>query len=231
MTFNFHDLFLALPEDFLLGAACAILLVDLFLKPAQRDITHWLSLAALLLTMVLILEDVEPDTVAFSGMYRHDGVAALLKLFILGTTALVFVFGRSYLRDRALYVGEFYLLCLFATLGAMLLVSAGSLVMVYLGLQLLTLSSYALVALNRDSTLSSEAAMKYFVLGALASGMLLYGMSMIYGATGTLDLAAIQKASSFAAGSGAEHQTLLLFGLVFLIAGIAFKFGAAPFHM
>jgi len=231
MPFNLHDIVLLLPEDFLLGAICAILLIDLFLKPSQRSVTHWLSIGSLLVTMGLILSEHDPAVSAFGGMYLHDGVAAVLKVFILGTTALVFVYGRGYLRDRGLLVGEFYLLCLFATLGAMLLVSAGNLVMIYLGLELLTLSSYALVALNRDSPLSSEAAMKYFVLGALASGMLLYGMSMIYGATGTLDLAQIQKASSFAAGSAAEHQTLLLFGLVFLVAGIAFKFGAAPFHM
>jgi len=231
MPFNIHDIVLLLPEDFLLGAVCAILLIDLFLKPSQRGVTHWLSIGTLLATIALILSDHDGAVSAFGGMYLHDGVAAVLKTFILGTTALVFVYARGYLRDRGLLVGEFYLLCLFATLGAMLLVSAGNLVMVYLGLELLTLSSYALVALNRDSPLSSEAAMKYFVLGALASGMLLYGMSMIYGATGTLDLAQIQKASSFVAGAGAEHQTLLLFGLVFLVAGIAFKFGAAPFHM
>ncbi len=231
MPFNTHDIVLMLPETFLLLAACAILLVDLFLRPTQRDVTHWLSLGALAVTMALIVFDGEPKATAFNGMYLHDGVAAVLRIFILATTALVFVYGRGYLRDRHLQVGEFYLLSLFAALGAMLLVAAGSLVMVYLGLELLTLSSYALVALNRDSSLSSEAAMKYFVLGALASGMLLYGMSMIYGATGTLDLAAIQKASSFAAGAGAEHQTLLLFGVVFLVVGIGFKFGAAPFHM
>jgi NADH-quinone oxidoreductase subunit N len=231
MPFNLHDIVLALPEDFLLGATCLILLVDLFVKPSQRAITHWLSLAALLGTMALILCDDEPAGKAFNGMYLHDGVAAVLKVFILGTTAAVFVYGRGYLRDRALYVGEFYLLCLFATLGGMLLVSAGNLVMVYLGLELLTLSSYALVALNRDSALSSEAAMKYFVLGALASGLLLYGMSMIYGATGTLDLAQIQMAGTLVAGGAASHQTLLLFGLVFLVVGIGFKFGAAPFHM
>ena len=231
MPFNAHDIVLMLPESFLLVATCAILLVDIFLKPSQRDITHWLSLGSLLITMALIVFDDEPNAPAFNGMFLHDGVSAVLRIFILATTALVFVYGRGYLRDRNLQVGEFYLLTLFATLGGMLLVAAGNLVMVFLGLELLTLSSYALVALNRDSSLSSEAAMKYFVLGALASGMLLYGMSMIYGATGSLDLAAIQKASSFAAGSAAEHQTLLLFGLVFLIAGIAFKFGAAPFHM
>ena len=229
MNFNPHDLVLLLPEDFLLGAICVILLIDLFLKPAQRGVTHWLSIAALLGTMALILTNTDPATVAFNGAYIHDGIAAALKVFILGITAAVFVYARGYLRDRNLYIGEFYLLCLFGTLGMLLLVSAGSLVMVFLGLELFALSSYALVAINRDSGLSSEAAMKYFVLGALASGLLLYGMSMIYGATGTLDLAKIHEVAAFAAGS--QHQTLLAFGVVFLVVGIGFKFGAAPFHM
>src|SRR6516165_6140385 len=162
LSFNLHDLVLLLPENFLLVAACAILLIDLFIKPSQRDITHWLSIGSLLVTIVLISIDHDPVKSAFSGMYLHDGLAAVLRVFILLTTASVFVYARGYLRDRKLYVGEFYLLGLFAALGSMLLVSAGSLVMVYLGLELLTLSSYALVALNRDSALSSEAAMKYF---------------------------------------------------------------------
>jgi NADH-quinone oxidoreductase subunit N len=225
MNFQIHDLLLLLPEDFLLFAACAILFLDLFLKPAQRGITHGLSLAALAGTAALILGDHDPATVAFHGAYLHDGVAALLKLFLLGVTAAVFVYARSYLRDRRLYLGEFYLLTLFAVLGMMLLVSAGNLVMVYLGLELFALSSYGLVAINRDSGVASEAAMKYFVLGALASGLLLYGMSMIYGATGTLDLAAIHHVPA------GPHPNLLAFGLVFLVVGIAFKFGAAPFHM
>ena len=231
MSFNFHDVVLLLPETYLLGAICAILLVDLFLKPGQRAITHWLSLAAVLGTIVLIAVDAEPAATAFNGMYVHDGIAAVLRIFVLGTTGTVFVYARGYLQDRGLHIGEFYLLSLFATLGAMLLVSAGSLVTVYLGLELLTLSTYALVAINRDSPLSSEAAMKYFVLGALASGMLLYGMSMIYGATGTLDLKQIQAAATFAAGDVQQHQALLAFGLVFLVVGIGFKFGVAPFHM
>src|SRR6185437_7521846 len=190
MNFNPHDLVLLLPENFLLGATCAILLVDLFIKQTQRNLTHWLSIAALIVTMILVIVDHDPAPTAFGGMIRHDAVAAILKIFVLGIVAGVFVYARSYLRDRALFIGEFYLLCLFATLGMMLLVAAGNLVIVYLGLELLTLSSYALVAMNRDSRVSSEAAIKYFVLGALASGMLLYGMSMVYGATGTLDLAA-----------------------------------------
>ncbi len=231
MSFNIHDIVLLLPETFLLGAICAILLIDLFLKPDQRAITHWLSLAAVLGTIILIAIDAEPAATAFNGMYIHDGIAAVLRIFVLGTTGTVFVYARGYLQDRGLQIGEFYLLSLFATLGAMVLVSAGSLVTVYLGLELLTLSTYALVAINRDSALSSEAAMKYFVLGALASGMLLYGMSMIYGATGTLDLKQIQAAATFAAGDVQQHQALLAFGLVFLVVGIGFKFGVAPFHM
>jgi len=230
MNFNVHDLLLLLPEDFLLGATCAILLIDLFLKPAQRAITHWLSLLAVIVTGVLILLDHDPATVAFSGAYIHDGVAAVLKVFILGITAAVFVFGQNYLRERKLFIGEYYLLVLFAVLGMLLLVSAGNLIMVYLGLELFALSTYGLVAINRDSGIASEAAMKYFVLGALASGLLLYGMSMIYGATGTLDLAAIHHGAKSAALIGAQ-PVLLAFGVVFLVVGIGFKFGAAPFHM
>jgi NADH-quinone oxidoreductase subunit N len=226
MNFNIHDLFLLLPEDFLLGATCAILLVDLFLKPTQRSVTHWLSLAALLGTMALILADTDPQVTAFSGAYIHDKIAAVCKVFILGISAVVFVFARGYLRDRELFIGEYYLLCLFSILGMLLLVSAGNLIMVFLGLELFALSTYGLVAINRDSGIASEAAMKYFVLGALASGLLLYGMSMIYGSAHTLDLAGIR-----AAAPTVEHPHLLTFGLVFLVVGIAFKFGAAPFHM
>lgn len=232
IQFNPADLATLLPELFLLGATCAILLIDLFLKPGQRDVTHWLSLVALAVTGFLVWRDAPGQGVAvaaFNGMFLRDGVATVLKVFVLLTTGLVFLYSRGYLRERKLYVGEFYLLLLFATLGMMLLVSAGSLVTVYLGLELLTLSSYALVALNRDSAISSEAAIKYFVLGALASGMLLYGMSMIYGATGTLDLAKIHAVADFSANS--PHRTLLAFGLVFLVVGTAFKLGAAPFHM
>jgi NADH-quinone oxidoreductase subunit N len=229
IEFNPNDLFAILPELILLGATCAILLTDLFLKPGQRNVTHWLSLAALAVTAFFVWRG-EPaagqGVTAFNGMFLHDGIATVLKQFILLMSALSFIYGRHYMRERRLLIGEFYLLILFATLGMMLLVSAGSLITAYLGLELLALSSYALVALNRDSSISAEAAIKYFVLGALASGLLLYGMSMIYGATGTLDLVRIN-----AAVGQVEHPNLLAFGLVFLVAGIAFKLGAAPFHM
>jgi NADH-quinone oxidoreductase subunit N len=232
MEFHAYDLATILPELFLLGATCVILLIDLFIKPSQRDVTHWLSIAALAVTAVLVWRNAVPPgstLTAFDGMFVLDGMATILKIFILVVTIAVCLYGRIYLRDRRLHVGEFYLLILFATLGMMLLVSAGNLVMVYLGLELLTLSQYALVALNRDSSTSSEAAIKYFVLGALASGLLLYGMSMVYGATGSLDLAKIHVVVGDLVHS--PHGTLLAFGLVFMVAGIAFKFGAAPFHM
>ncbi|HMM58234.1 MAG TPA: NADH-quinone oxidoreductase subunit NuoN [Rudaea sp.] len=229
IQFNPADLIAILPELVLLGATCAILLVDLFLKPGQRDVTHWMSIGALALAAFFVWRgtpEAGQATTAFNGMFLHDGISVVLKQFVLLMSALSFLYGRHYMRDRQLLVGEYYLLILFATLGMMLLVSAGSLISAYLGLELLALSSYALVALNRDSAVSAEAAIKYFVLGALASGLLLYGMSMIYGATGTLDLARIS-----ASIGQVEHPGWLAFGLVFVVAGIAFKLGAAPFHM
>lgn len=224
---NINDILIMLPEFFLVAAACVLLLADAFMKPAERIYLHWLSIGVLIVTGFLVMhyQPGSPVT-AFHGMFIRDGVAEILKLFALLSTILVFIYGRPYLVDRKLFVGEFYTLMIFAVIGVMLLVSAGNLVMIYLGLELLTLSSYALVALNRDSSLSSEAAIKYFVLGALSSGMLLYGMSMIYGATGTLDLVQLHAAVP---NSSMPH--LLVFGLVFMVIGVAFKLGAAPFHM
>jgi len=223
---NINDILIMLPEFFLVTAACILLLADAFIKPTQRAFLHWASIGVLILTGYFVLQHPAGAVTAFNGMFIRDGVAEIIKIFALLSTILVFIYGRPYLTDRKLFVGEFYTLMLFAVIGVMLLVSAGNLVMIYLGLELLTLSSYALVALNRDSKLSSEAAIKYFVLGALSSGMLLYGMSMIYGATGTLDLVQLHAA---VAHSSMPH--LLVFGLVFLVIGVAFKLGAAPFHM
>ncbi|MGE7136399.1 NADH-quinone oxidoreductase subunit NuoN [Luteibacter sp. NPDC031894] len=224
---SINDILILLPEAYLVVAACVLLLLDAYLKPAQKGIVHWLSILVMLVAAWLVVDGQPASPVtAFSGMFVRDGVSEVLKLFSLLIMAVIFVYARPYLRERAIPFGEFYTLSIFATVGVMFLVAAGSLVTVYLGLELLTLSSYALVALNRDSRLSSEAAIKYFVLGALASGMLLYGMSMVYGATHSLDLHAIH-----AAIVGTEWKTLLLFGLVFMIVGIGFKLGAAPFHM
>ncbi len=224
---SLNDLYPLIPEAFVLGAICTILLVDLFIEPARRGLTHFLSIAALALAAILILRTAGPEeTSAFGGMFLRDRLADLLKLAIHVTVIAVFVYAKPYLKSHQMFQGEYYVLALSGVLGMMVLVSAGNLITVYLGLELLALSSYALVALNRDSGLASEAAMKYFVLGALASGMLLYGMSMIYGATGTLDLAAIHGKAAVSL-----DRTLIAFGLVFLVVGIAFKFGAAPFHM
>jgi len=224
---TFNDILVLLPEFYLVTAACLLLLLDAFIKPEQRGVLHWLSIAVLLVATYLVVAGQPHATVtAFDGMFVRDRTAEILKVFSLLCVMLVFVYARPYLVDRKQLQGEFYTLMIFAVIGIMLLVSAGNLVMIYLGLELLTLSSYGLVALNRDSALSSEAAMKYFVLGALSSGMLLYGMSMIYGATGTLDLASLHGAVLH---SHLPH--LMLFGMVFMLTGIAFKLGAAPFHM
>ncbi len=225
--FNTRDLVTILPELVFLGSIGAILIVDLFIKPSQRIVTHVLSILALAVTAGFVWSAAPAERVtAFGGMFVVDMIATTLKLAVLLTTALALVYGRHYMQERKLLVGEFYLLILFATLGMLLLVSAGNLVTAYLGLELLALSSYALVALNRDSAIAAEAAIKYFVLGALASGMLLYGMSMVYGATGTLDLARI-----VAATPDVQHPNLLAVGVVFIVVGVAFKLGAVPFHM
>ena len=217
-----------IPELVLVGAAFALLMLDLFLKDSQRVVTHVLSIATLVLVGGLIAAGVGvgEDTAVLNGMFVRDTMADVLKVATCVVSAIALLFVWPYLRERGLYKGEVSVLMLFAVLGMMLLTSAGSLIMVYLGLELLALSSYALVAIDRDSRLASEAAMKYFVLGALASGLLLYGMSLVYGATGSLDLAAIREAAP-----GVAQPMLLLTGVVFMVAGISFKFGAAPFHM
>jgi NADH-quinone oxidoreductase subunit N len=220
------DLLPLLPELVLVGAAFALLLLDLFIDERRRVVTHVLAIAALLAVAALIAAGVGGHGTVLNGMFVRDTMADVLKIAACAVTALSLMYVWPFLRERDLYKGEVAVLMLFAVAGMMLLISAGSLVMVYLGLELLALCSYALVALDRDSPLGSEAAMKYFVLGSLASGLLLYGMSLLYGATGTLDLAQLNAA---VAGSG--ETTLLLMGTVFLVAGIAFKFGAAPFHM
>lgn len=220
------DLLPLLPELVLLAGAFMLLILDLFLSERQRVITHVLALTTLVAALIMIWCNVGGGGAVFNGMFVRDVMANVTKLAILLVSALSLLYAWPYLRERKLYAGEVPVLVLFATVGMMMMVSAGNLVMVYLGLELLALCSYALVALNREDGLSAEAAMKYIVLGSLASGLLLYGMSLIYGGTGSLDLPVIHSAI---AGSG--ERTLLLTGVVFMVAGIAFKFGAAPFHM
>lgn len=224
------DLQLALPEIFMLTMACVVLLADLFIPAKRRGLTHLLATLVLIFAAILTARlMMSPGEVAyaFSGTFVRDRFGDILKIFAYLTLAGVFVYAKHYLRQFDLYKGEFYTLSLFGLLGIMVMISAASLLTLYLGLELLALSTYALVALNRDSLQGSEAAMKYFILGSLASGLLLYGMSLIYGATGSLDLAAI----SASLDGGAGESLLLTFGLVFVVVGVAFKLGVVPMHM
>lgn len=228
MIFANADLNLILPELVLVTGTLALLLCDLFARQNGRWMTHLLAVLLLLLAAATVLgQGMGLTASAWNGVYERDVLAAVLKIAIYGVSALCLLYARPYLVDRRLWSGEFYLLVLFAVTGMSFLVSAGSLITVYLGLELMALSTYALVALDRDNRKASEAAIKYFVLGALASGMLLYGLSMLYGAAGTLDLAGIAQAL----GGSQPTEPLLAFGLAFIIVGIAFKLGAAPFHM
>lgn len=215
-----------LPELVLVGAAFALLLLDLFLDERRRIVTHLLSVATLVVVAAMLAGGVGEHGTVLGNMFVRDTAADVLKIAITLVSAVSLVYAWPFLRERGLYKGEVAILVLFATAGMMLLVSAGSLVMVYVGLEMLALCSYALVAVDRDSPLASEAAIKYFILGSLASGLLLYGMSLVYGATGTLDLATIG-----AAAAAMPSSTMLVTGVVFMIAGVAFKFGGAPFHM
>jgi NADH-quinone oxidoreductase subunit N len=222
------------PEIFLMIASCAILMVDLFLSDAKRHITYLLSLATLAVLTAMSLADFNSGTTAyaFNNSFVSDPMSSLLKVFSYIAVALTLVYSRQYATDRGMvgggYLGgEFYVLALFSLLGQMVMISGNNFLIIYLGLELMSLSLYALVALRRNSSVSTEAAMKYFILGALSSGFLLYGISMLYGATGSLDLHEVAKMAS----SVTVNKTVLVFGLVFVVAGLAFKLGVAPFHM
>jgi NADH-quinone oxidoreductase subunit N len=217
-----------LPEIVLLAAACAILLIDLVLSDARRHLAYWLTQATLAACawITLTTADIEPVRL-LHGLVVDDMLSDLLKFFSYFAVSLMLFYSRGYLADRGLFRGETFVLTLFALLGMMVMISAGSFVTLYLGLELQALSLYAMVAMHRRSNEASEAAMKYFVLGALASGMLLYGMSMVYGATGTLDVYAVAQLLL----TGGGNRLIVLFGLVFVVSGIAFKLGAAPYHM
>ena len=217
-----------LPEIAILVSACVVLIADLFVPPARRQVSFWLTQAALFVAIWIVVTTAQLAPVrSFGGMVVDDMLADVLKLFALVTVSLMLFYSRAYLAARGLFRGETFVLTLFALLGMMVMTAAGNFVTLYLGLELMSLSLYALVALQRDASAPSEAAMKYFVLGALASGMLLYGISMIYGATGHLDLDAVADASLGAQG----NRTLLVLGLVFVVSGIAFKLGVVPYHM
>jgi len=222
------DLFLILPEIFVLSMAMVVLMTDLFIKPSARWIIFALSQFTLLGGAYLTGQHFSHETqFAFSNMFVRDGLADFLKMISYIGTSLIFFYSRSYMKDRDLYRGEYFALVLFALLGMMIMISSHNMLLVYMGLELLSLCLYSLTALDRDNQKATESAIKYFVLGALASGLLLYGMSMIYGATSSLDLSVI---STTLLNHPTDHAILIL-GLVFVVAGLAFKLGAVPFQM
>jgi NADH-quinone oxidoreductase subunit N len=217
------------PEIVLLTMACVIALVDLFVTDAQRRPTFWLTQASLAAVALLHLArlDSAQSVYAMQGMFVSDPLGHVLAFFSTIAVMITVAYARPYIGDREMLKGEFFTLAMFVLLGVCVMVAANNFLVVYLGLELMSLSLYALVALRRDHGTSTEAAMKYFVLGALASGFLLYGLSMMYGATGSLDIPTVFEVI----GKGQANQSVLVFGLVFVVAGLAFKFGAAPFHM
>jgi len=218
----------AAPEIFLGLAICLLLVADVYLRDDQRNVTYILAMLALIGTAAVTAYFAANEQVlAFNNTYVADPAGTMLKMFAYVIVGVVFLYSREYLAENGLLKGEFFVLGLFGLLGIMIMISAHSLLTLYLGLEVLALSQYTLVAFNRDSAVSAEAAMKYFVLGAIASGVLLYGISLLYGITGTLELDKL--AAHFGESGGITIPSLL--ALAFIIAGIAFKFGAVPFHM
>ncbi len=218
------------PEIVLLVMACVIALADLFVKSPKRTATYVLTLLSLggVAWLHAMYADAGQTLYGFGRLVVSDPMGHWLRCFATVAVMVTLVYSRPYAADRdMLRGGELFSLSLFALLGMSFMISGQNFIVIYLGLELLTLSSYALVALRRDHTQATEAAMKYFVLGAMASGFLLYGMSMMYGATGSLELSAVLKAIA----SGQVNHQVLVFGLVFIVAGLAFKIGAVPFHM
>ena len=228
--FNASELIFVLPELFLLSAISIILLFDLFASERLKPLTYYLTQLALIITGWLAFDLIGESATIFSGTFVLDTMGSTFKVFIMGFAIIALVYTRHYLKAHELLRNEYFILALMSILGMMVMVSGHSLLTLYMGLEIMSLSLYALIASARDRAVAIEAALKYFVLGAIASGLLLYGMSMIYGITGSLDIAQI---SNFARASTlASQQTLILnFGLVFLVIGVAFKLGAVPFHM
>jgi NADH-quinone oxidoreductase subunit N len=226
-TFTWASLQPALPEIYLTAAVCVVLMFDVFFGERRPGLTGKFTLLLLAggAAVTALWADVPETVVIFSGTYVADPLGTLLKLVGFGSVAVALFYSSEYLERRGMARGEYYVLALTTLLGVFVLASANSLLTVYIGIELMSLSLYAMVAFDRDSGVAAESAMKYFVLGAIASGMLLYGMSLIYGLTGTLDLDTL---SSLASG---QPSLGVIVGLVFLVVAVAFKFGAVPFHM
>ncbi len=229
MTNSLTTLFApAVPEIFLLVMICVIMLVDLFLPASRRGVTYVLSQLTLIVLAFVTINHATATTVyTFDHQFLVDRLSVVLKCFMYLMVFLLFLYSRRYVAQRQIMRGEFHVLILLSLLGGMVIASAASLLTLYLGLELMSLPIYALVAIRRDAESGGEAAMKYFVMGAIASGFLLYGMSLVYGISGSLQLTQIANAVE----QGMQHSALLLFGLMFFIVGIGFKFGLAPFHM
>ena len=234
LSFDLAELYYIAPEIFLFSSMLAILLISLFLKGAFRQLSYYLSQLTLALSAVLtwlVLPEISERIIIFSNSFILDYFAGVLKIFVYIFAMIILLYSRHYLLSHKLYKGEFFVLFLSAVLGMSVLISGYSLLTIYLGLELLSLSFYTLIAFATQRTGAIEAALKYFVLAAIASGILLYGMSMIYGISGSINIADI---SDFAKNTEllAQRELLVLnFGLVFIIIGIAFKLGAVPFHM
>lgn len=229
MTTLLENIHLALPEIIILATACISLLADLFLRQKVKSIAFYTSCTGLVLAaMVSFLYISNFKVLIFNGLFISDDVGHLMKFFVYGTVLLSFIYSRDYIEERQMPAGDYYVLGLFSTLGMMILISAHSLLTVYLGLELMSLPLYAMTAIRRTNSDASEAAMKYFVMGAIASGMMLYGISLLYGATGKLDLLDI---ANVVAANWQQQSSLLAFALVFILAGVGFKLAAVPFHM
>jgi NADH-quinone oxidoreductase subunit N len=228
MNFLQPDFGPAYPEIFLLIMVCVVLLADLAWGEKKPYLAYSLAQLSLFGCLLITFSTSAPGVVyTFSGMFVDDPMADILKMLVYVTVSTVLVYSRSYIDEREMLSGEFFSLALFATLGMMVMISASHFLTLYLGLELLSLSQYAMVAMRRESVAATEAAIKFFVLGALASGFLLYGMSMIYGATGSLDIARVVEVIQ----GGVTNHAVLVVGLVFIVAGISFKLSVAPFHM
>ncbi|MBV2263875.1 MAG: NADH-quinone oxidoreductase subunit N, partial [Thauera sp.] len=228
MNFVVPDFYPAAAEIFVAVMALVVMLASTFARSIARNLAYLLTQATLIVAAFITIFTMEGEVVlTFSNLFISDLLGDVLKLMIYFSTAIALLYGRGYLSDRKIDKPEYYLLALLMTLGMMVMVTANHMLPMYIGLEMMSLALYTMVAFDRDSARSTEAAMKYFVLGALASGLLLYGMSMVYGATGTLEFSGVAQALY----NQTANQTVLMFGLVFLVAGICFKLGVVPFHM
>ena len=228
MNFVVPDFYPAAAEIFVAVMTLVIMLASTFARSIARNLSYLLTQATLIVAAFITIFTMDGEVVyTFSNLFISDLMGDFLKLMIYGSTAVALLYGRGYMADRKLDKPEYYILALLMTLGMMVMVTANHMLPMYIGLEMMSLALYTMVAFDRDSARSTEAAMKYFVLGALASGLLLYGMSMVYGATGTLEFSAIAQSLH----NQTANITVLMFGLVFLVAGISFKLGVVPFHM